>query len=374
LGGFLAAVVTATWYFTRPVPVEVEIAVIQHNRVETTAVNTRAGTIKACHRASLAPAFGGQITKIRVKEGDQVEKDQVLLELWNADLTAQRELAERQLTMSQQRQQEACIMADNAWRESHRTQQLVEKGFISSQRAEDADANARARQANCDAARSDIKRAQAQIEVAKAGLERTVLKAPFSGVVAKITGEIGEYATPSPPGIPTPPIIDLIDNRCLYVVAPMDEVDAPKIKPGQPARVTLDAMPDKVFHGSVKRIAPYVTEIEKQARTVDIEVSLHQIPDDNNLLAGYSADVEIILESRENVLRIPTQAIRQQNKVWLINPENRLEDRQIETGLANWSFTEIVSGLTEGDRVLMSFDLEEIKSGILVSPKTNNSS
>ena len=80
LGGFLAILAAAYWYFTRPVPLEVEIAVIQYGRVETTAVNTRAGTIKACQRASLAPAFGGQITKISVKEGDQVEKDQVLLE------------------------------------------------------------------------------------------------------------------------------------------------------------------------------------------------------------------------------------------------------------------------------------------------------
>ncbi|MBX3628432.1 MAG: efflux RND transporter periplasmic adaptor subunit [Nitrosomonas sp.] len=366
--GFLTLTAAAAWYFTRPGPVEVEISVIQYDRVETTVVNTRAGTIKACQRASLAPAFGGQITSILVKEGDYVEKNQILLELWNVDLVAQQELAERQLSMSRQREREACILAENAWRESYRTQQLIDEGFISPQRAEDADANARARQANCDAARSDIKRAQAQVEVARAGLERTVLKAPFSGIVAKITGEVGEYATPSPPGIPMPPVIDLIDNRCLYVLAPMDEVDAPKIELGQLARITLDAMPDKVFHGSVKRIAPYVTEIEKQARTVDIEVSFNTIPE-NNLLAGYSADVEVILDSHDHVLRIPTQAIRQNNTVWIINTEGRLAERTIEIGLTNWSYTEVIHGLDEGDRVLISFDLDEIKPGILVRPK-----
>ncbi|MCW5618959.1 MAG: efflux RND transporter periplasmic adaptor subunit [Nitrosomonas sp.] len=366
--GFLTLTAAAAWYFTRPGPVEVEISVIQYGRVETTVVNTRAGTIKACQRASLAPAFGGQITNILVKEGDYVEKNQILLELWNVDLVAQQELAERQLSMSRQREREACILADNAWRESYRTQQLIDEGFISPQRAEDADANARARQANCDAARSDIKRAQAQVEVARAGLERTVLKAPFSGIVAKITGEVGEYATPSPPGIPMPPVIDLIDNRCLYVLAPMDEVDAPKIELGQLARITLDAMPDKVFHGSVKRIAPYVTEIEKQARTVDIEVSFSTIPG-NNLLAGYSADVEVILDSHDHVLRIPTQAIRQNNTVWIINTEGRLAEQTIEIGLTNWSYTEVIHGLDEGDRVLISFDLDEIKPGILVRPK-----
>ncbi len=372
LAGFLALSAATAWYFTRPGPVEVEFSIITHGRVETTAVNTRAGTIKACQRASLAPAFGGQITRILVKEGDYVEKNQILLELWNTDLIAQQELAERQLTMSQQREREACILAENAWRESYRTQQLIDEGFISPQRAEDADANARARQANCDAARSDIRRARAQVDVAKAGLERTVLKAPFSGIVAKITGEIGEYATPSPPGIPMPPVIDLIDNHCLYVLAPMDEVDAPKIKLGQLARITLDAMPDKVFHGKVRRIAPYVTEIEKQARTVDIEAEFDAIPE-YNLLAGYSADIEVILDSHDDVLRIPTQAIRQNNRVWLINSDNRLVEQPIETGLANWSYTEVVSGLNEGDRVLVSFDLEEIKPGMAVQPKADDS-
>lgn len=370
LAVFLALCAAAAWYFTRPGPVEAEFSIITHGRVETTAVNTRAGTIKACQRASLAPAFGGQITRILVEEGDYVEKNQILLELWNTDLIAQQELAERQLSMSQQREREACILAENAWRESYRTQQLIDKGFISPQRAEDADANARARQANCDAARSDIRRARAQVDVAKAGLERTVLKAPFSGIVAKITGEVGEYATPSPPGIPMPPVIDLIDNRCLYVLAPMDEVDAPKIKLGQPARITLDAMPDKVFHGKVRRIAPYVTEIEKQARTVDIEAEFDAIPE-HNLLAGYSADIEVILDSHDHVLRIPTQAIRQNNRVWLIDTGNRLVEQPIETGLANWSYTEVVSGLNEGDRVLVSFDLEEIKPGMAVHPKAD---
>ena len=72
---------------------------------------------------------------------------------------------------------------------------------------------------------------------------RTVLVAPFDGTVAKIVGEVGEYSTPSPPGVPTPPAIDLIDESCLYVTAPMDEVDAPKMRAGQPVRITLDALP-----------------------------------------------------------------------------------------------------------------------------------
>ncbi len=372
-GGSVAIIVAAIWYFTRPAPLEVELTVVKHGNVEATVVNTRAGTIKACQRAKLAPTLGGQITNILVEEGDRVEENQVLIELWNADLTAQRELAERQLSMSQERHREACILSENAWRESQRTQQLVDKGFISSQAAEDADANARARQASCDAALADIKRAEAQIRVTQAGLERTVLKAPFAGIIAKITGEVGEYATPSPPGIAMPPVIDLIDDKCLYVSAPMDEVDAPKIKLGQLARITLDAMPDKVFYGKVRRIAPYVTEIEKQARTVDIEVSFDKTPD-KILLAGYSSDVEVILDNRENVLRIPTQALRQNNMVLLLGTDNKLTERQLETGLANWSYTEVINGLKNGDRVVISFDQDEIKPGVTVQPTLSEAS
>ena len=365
----IAGIVAWTgWYSSRPKPLEVEAAVIAAGNVEATVVNTRAGTVKSCQRSNLAPIAGGQIAKIWVKEGDHVQKGQILLELWNQDLLAQRELAQRQLAMAQERRRETCILAENARREAVRTQQLVEQGFVSSQRADDVNANARSRQASCEAAATDIKRAEAQVRVAQAGLERTVINAPFSGVIAHISGELGEFTTPSPPGIPTPPTIDLIDDRCLYVTAPMDEVDAPKIKVGQEARITLDAMPDKVFPGRIRRIASYVTEIEKQARTVDIEVDFLQPPADV-LLVGYSADVEVILQRKDDVLRIPTQAIRQNNKVWLVDGHDRLVEQSVATGLSNWSFTEVRSGLKAGDRVLIAFDKEGIKAGAAVRLK-----
>jgi HlyD family secretion protein len=361
----VAALAYAGWFLTRPDPPEVELATIARGPVEATVVNTRAGTIKPCRRAKLAPALGGQIVKLWVKEGDRVKAGQPVLELWNRDLAAQRELATRQLATSKERRREACIMADNAKRDAERTEQLAAKGFVSPQSGEDARAEARARQANCDALVADVKRAQAQIRVTLAGLERTTLTAPFAGIVAEVTGEVGEFTTPSPPGIPTPPAVDLIDDSCLYVSAPMDEVDAPRLKAGQPARITLDALPGQNFSGRVRRIAPYVTEVEKQARTVDVEVDF-DTPPKQILLVGYSADVEAIIERRDNVLRVPTQAIQQDGSVLALGHDGRLETRKLKTGLANWAFTEIVSGLDAGDRVLLSFDQEDVKAGVKV--------
>lgn len=365
----VAALAYAGWHFTRPQLPAVELATIARGTVESTVVNTRAGTVKACRRAKLAPVAGGQIVKLWVKEGERVKAGQPLLELWNRDLAAQRELATRQLTTSEERRREACIMAANAQRDADRTAQLAAKGFVSSQSTENARADARARQANCDALAADVKRAQAQIRVTQVGLERTTLTAPFAGIVAKITGEVGEFTTPSPPGIPTPPAVDLIDDSCLYVSAPMDEVDAPRLKAGQPARITLDALPGKVFNGHVRRIAPYVTEVEKQARTVDVEVDF-DTPPEAALLVGYSADVEAIIEHRDNVLRVPTQAIQQDGTVLVLGKDDTLETRHLKTGLANWAFTEVVSGLTAGDRVLLSFDQENVKAGVKVTPET----
>ena len=134
--------------------------------------------------------------------------------------------------------------------------------------------------------------AEARVDVTKAHLERTQLYAPFAGVIAEINGELGEFVTPSPVGIPTPPTVDLIDASCLYISAPIDEVDAPRVRAGLPARISLDAFPDRVFPGHVRRVAPYVLDQEKQARTVEIEAEFDD-PEKAGLLAGYSADVEV---------------------------------------------------------------------------------
>jgi HlyD family secretion protein len=366
----VALLAYTVWFVTRPEPIEVELATIKRGPVESTVVNTRAGTIKACRRARLAPAAGGQIIKLHVKEGERVTQGQVLLEIWNSVLSAQHELAQRQLITVREKQREACIIADQANRQSKRIQQLVEKNFVSQQRSDDADAEALARRASCDAAAADVKRAQAQIEVARSGLERTVLTAPFDGIVALVTGEIGEYATPSPPGIPTPPVVDLIDDTCLYVSAPMDEVDTPKLEIGQLARITLDALPGQILNGKIRRIAPYVTEVEKQARTVDVEVDFEE-PPKLLLLVGYSADVEVVIDRHEDVIRVPAQAIRQKNKVLVLGVDDKLYERSLKTGLKNWAFIEVINGLKIGDQVLLSSDREDVKAGTQVKQKVS---
>lgn len=362
----LAAVI---WYFTRPEPVRVQLTKVERGMVEATVSNTRAGTVKACRRAKLAPSAGGQIAQLRIKKGERVKADQILLELWNDDLQAQARLAEQQLGTATTRIEEVCAIAEQSGKEAVRARQLRGRGFISPEGLERAEADAKSKQASCMVARSEIKQSQSRIDAAQAGLRRMVLRAPFDGIVADISGELGEYATPSPPGIPTPPAIDLIDDSCIFVSAPIDETDAASIKAGQTGRIVLDAIKGKSFAGKVKRVAPYVLEMERQARTVEVEVEFIKPPTAENLLVGYSADVEIVHTSHENVLRIPTQTLLEENRVLLYRAEGILEERTVQTGLSNWNFTEIISGLNEGDRVVVSLDQEGVKAGAHVQPE-----
>jgi len=365
----LLLLAAAIWYSTRPEPVRVQLAKVERGTVEATVSNTRAGTVKACRRAKLAPTVGGQIAQLQVKKGERVKAGQILLELWNDDLQAQARLAEQQLGTAATHVEEVCAIAQQSSKEAVRTRQLRERGFISSEGLERAEVDAKAKQASCKAARSEIKQARSRIDAARAGLARMVLRAPFDGIVADISGELGEYSTPSPPGIPTPPAIDLIDDSCMFVSAPIDEVDAANIKVGQPSRIVLDAIKDKSFAGKIKRIAPYVLELEKQARTVEVEVEFVEPPTEENLLIGYSADVEIVHSTHEKVLRIPTQTLLEEKRVLLYRADGILEERTVETGLANWDYTEVISGLSEGDRIALTLDQAGVQAGAHVLPE-----
>jgi HlyD family secretion protein len=361
--GVVAVLAGLTLYLTRPKPIAVLVAVAETGRVETTVANTRAGSVEACRRAKLATPLGGRIDKLLVREGDRVKAGQVLVELWNDDLAARERISVEQLQSARARANEACLLADTAARDAARTRQLRDKGFVSEGQVDRAESEARARQAACASARSQAQEAQARIAASRADTARTVMRAPFDGIVAEVNGEVGEFLTPSPPGIPTLPAVDLIDDSCLYVSAPIDEVDAAQLKVGMGGRITLDAYRGKHFGGKLRRIAPYVLALEKQARTVEVEVEFDHPGDVRHLLVGYSADIEVVVDARDSVLRIPTTALMPGNRVLVLAEGGALEERRIEAGLSNWEFTEVRNGLARGERVVTSLERAGVKAG-----------
>ncbi len=360
----VALVGAALWWFTRPEPLAVTVKEVDRGLVEASIANTRAGTVEACQRTRLSTILGGRIEILAVKEGDQVKKGQLLMKLWNDDQKAQQTLAASQVELARRRVAEACTVAANAVREAARIAGLRQQNFVSVSREDQARTEAEAKSAACETAKADVRQAEARLAATRVEQGRTVLYAPFDGTVAEIVGEIGEYSTPSPPGVPTPPAIDLIDVSCLYVKAPMDEVDAPKIKIGQTARITLDAFAKKPFQARVKRVAPYVSAVEKQARTVDVEVDFADPAQIGGLLVGYSADVEIVLDTRADALRVPTAALLEGGRVLVLGGDGMLEERQIKTGVANWEYTEVLEGLQPGEKIVTSLEKEGVKAGI----------
>jgi len=366
----VAVAATAVWWFSRTQPIEVVVQGVEIGVVQDTVANTRAGTIEACRRAGISPRLGGQIAIMPVKEGDVVEQGQVLMEFWNDDLAAQAKLAESEVKATEAKAEQTCTLADVVKREAQRLKKLRAQDLASEEAIDKAEGTARAQKAACTAAQAAVDVSKASLDVALAALDQTRLKAPFPGVVAEVNGEVGEFVTPSPVGIPTPPAVDLMDISCLYVSAPIDEVDAPQIRVGMPANISLDAFSGQVFTGQVRRVAPYVLDLEKQARTVDVEVEFANPDECQCMLPGYSADIEVILDEHVNVMRIPTEAILEGNRVLVLGAEGVLEERTIEAGLNNWAWTEVVKGLGKNDQVVLSIEREGVEAGAVVSAST----
>ncbi len=362
---FVLIVGAIAWKSAQPVSITVSVVTAERADITATVSNTRAGTVDACQRAGLSAALGGNIASLPVTEGDRVTQGQVLLELWNKDLRAELLRAERDVVASNGKAKEACVRADVAQREAVRLQRLRDQNLSSEEETDRAEGDAKALAAGCGAAKDLVKVSGARVIIAREAVERSILRAPFDGVIAEINGELGEFVTPSPVGVATPPTIDLINNSCLYISAPIDEVDAPAVQAGMQAMVTMDAFPDRKFSGFVRRVAPYVLQVEKQARTVEVEVEIDD-PGQSALLPGYSADVEIILSVRENVLSIPTQAVMEQKRAFVLDEtQGILVERQIETGVSNWEQTEILSGIHAGDLVVLSVDRAGVEDGAI---------
>ncbi|MDX7899741.1 efflux RND transporter periplasmic adaptor subunit [Aeromonas media] len=343
------AVAALAWWW-RPQGTPVKLVAVGRGDVLVTLVNTRAGTIKSCQRAGLSLPGGGVVAQIAVKAGDRVAQGDLLLTLWSDDIRADLSRARAQQALGKTQREERCSEAAYYEREANRLATLLAKNLTSRTLAEQAQNLADTRRYICRASRQQERVDEALVAQVEARLAERRLQAPFAGVVAEVNSKLGEYMTPSPPGVAMPPVIDLIDDRCLYVSAPIDEVDAARLRVGQSARVLLDAMPGRDFAATVTRIAPYVKELEKQARTVEVEAALTSPPSDVPLLIGYSADLEVEVTRATDVLRVAASSRADDGSVLRLEGD-RLVRVLPRWGVENWNWIEVAEGLAAGDRL-----------------------
>ncbi|MGE5833270.1 MAG: efflux RND transporter periplasmic adaptor subunit [Acidobacteriota bacterium] len=358
--------VTLWLTYFRPALIPVTVVRVGIGPVDALVTNNKAGTVTARRRAALATEIGGRVARLPVAEGDHVRKGDVLLALADTDLRAQLTLQERSLDASRSAAAEACALSDFARSELDRSRRLLATGAISQQALAQAENQWTTAVAACGAANARVAQAAAAVDVARATLDKAVLRAPFDAVVSKVSAHLGEWLTPSPAGLPMPAALELVDVGSIYVRAPLDEVDAGRVRAGLAVRITMDAFPGRVFRGKVARVGAYVSEAQQQNRTFDIDVTLEDPAFARTLLPGTSADVVVILETHDDVVRLPTSAILQGGRVLVVR-DGLLVAVPVRTGLSNWEFTEIADGVRSGDSVVISLDRPEIREGARVS-------
>ncbi len=352
--------------FFTPGPMHVQVATVERGTVEATVANTKAGTVRARLRAKLSPGMSGLVTELQVKRGDHVEKGALLLRLDDAEPGARLALARRELEVATARHARTCLIAHRAQTLLDRNRELAEENIVSQDRIDELESAFQTASADCTVAAAEVEQARAQIGIAQVAFDKTRLTAPFEGIVAEVNIEVGEWVTPSVPLVIAPDTIDMLDPSSLYISAPIDEIEAGRLQIGQVTRVTIDSRPGETFAGKVVAIAPYVLDVEQQNRTVEIEVELSDRELSRGLLPGTSADVEVVLQVKQDVLRIPTYGVLDGHRALVVNRDGKIEEREIELGLRNWEYVEITAGLALDEEVVVRFEGDDLPAGTSV--------
>ncbi len=359
-----AAVVAAAWLvvqlvFLRTPPVDVRVVRLERGRVEDTVASTKAGSIRSRFVADVSVETAGLITAIHAREGAAVRAGDHLVSIDRRDADAALSAAQRERAVAEGLLAEARARERDAVRERNRLEALRPTGTITESQLDQAATAADVAAAAAQAAEAQGEARKAAVERARIAAEKCDLHAPFDGVVAELYVERGEWAVPGKVAM------RLIDPERLYVRAELDEVDLAALKLGQPARVTLDPYKDRRFVGRIVRIAPYVSELQEQNRTVEVEIEL---ADHQGLVLkhGTSADIEVILQERSGVPRLPTLVLMEGNRVLVVGADGRARAVPVKIGLRNWEYAEVQGGLAEGDRVISSLESEAVKEGVAV--------
>lgn len=327
-------------------PLEVDVATVERGDLDVRVSSAASGDVEPFARAVLRAETVARVMQVGAKAGDRVEANAELVRFDDRSLAAAATAAR--------------VTRDSAERDLATAETMAKKGIITEQ------ALLQARSAR------DLARANAQL--AEANLARGVVRAPFAGLVARLPVQEGDSV------VVGAVVAEVVDDSRLFVRAAFDEVDAVRISLGMKAIARLDAFPDAPIAAVVERVDPIVGGDSlasesaipiagKKDRTIGIRVALEKA--ESKVIVGMSADVEVILETRRDVLRVPSAAIfRDEGKsyAWVL-AKGRLTRRTVTTGESNWEMFEILEGLSEGDRVVVSLDTEGVKNGARAEPR-----
>ena len=192
--------------------------------------------------------------------------------------------------------------------------------------------------------------AQQSLDETRKQLDEATITAPFSGVVAGVYAKEDDLIT-----APAMAIINLIDSKQVDLNVEVDEIDIPQVKLNQEVIISLDALPDDEFTGTVSSIFP-VPILVGGVVLYNVNINLN-VPENSGLKVGMSATADIIITQRANVLLVPDRAIGeddQGNPVVRVVAGEEEQERPVVIGISNGYQTEIVDGLNEGETVVVA--------------------
>lgn len=324
------------------------------------------GKVEPLSKVEIRSKVDGIIKTIAVDEGDVVHKGQVIIEIDRDILTSRVKEAHSSLERAQARYQQAQIEAspsemELAQKKYDRFQKLFAQGLVPEQQLEDTETALTISKQNYEARQAAVSMARAELSAVKAALDRTedelsyaTIVSPLDGVVLSRNVDVGS-AVASVVSTMGTLLMTLGDTREMHVVGDVDESDVGLIREGMPARISVESFPDRKFQGSVKKISPLGTEKEKIMNfEVEIAIDKTDIP----LRSNMTADAEIIVEKHEKVLLVPQNAIRykrDQSFVEMPDSKDQTGKRAVNVtlGISGTNFSELLSGLKEGDQVIV---------------------
>jgi RND family efflux transporter MFP subunit len=329
----------------RLIEVRVTLAAATGGGTRSASGITANGYVVARTKASVSAKVFGRLAYLGVAEGSIVKKGDIIARLENDDYRAAVDAARARLDQLE-------IERDQAGRELERARQLHDDHVI-------ADAELEERTSRHRSLGAQVESAHAQLQVARASLENTLVRAPFDGTVLRKDAEVGEIVSPSAAGggLTRTAIVTMADLRTLEVEVDVNEAYIAQVTSGQTARTTLDAYPDTSFAGRVRQVVPTA---DRQKATVQVKVSI--LDRDPRILPEMGAKVVFTRDDRETGaaaaprrVLLPSAAIVQGPdgaRVWVV-ADGRVTARTVDVGPARGDQMEIRRGLDGGESVVL---------------------
>ncbi|MBI4950729.1 MAG: efflux RND transporter periplasmic adaptor subunit [Myxococcales bacterium] len=337
-------------------PLTVATAVVERGSVRDFVTSVSAGRVVGKQEATLRAEIAARVLKLHHRRGERVKLGELLVSYDASDLLQRLHAAEASVPLARAQVAQADEQAWSAWDRARRARSLAVQGALPQAEADDLEAAARALERAADTARAGVAQAEANVELAKSGLSKTVVTAPFAGLVVRTAVEEGEVSAPGAP------IVELADDRELHVEVEIDEADLGRVAVDMPTDLTFDAFPGERLRGKLRAVAPSVSRDVRGGRSVLLEVTL---PEDKRLRLGMSADADVIVSVRDAVLFVPPNAVqgRGAERAVFVVDQGVATRRTVEVGIATWEAVEVTSGLEAGELVVASLLASPVNDG-----------